>query len=106
MKGVIKIPAQEIEFDFQPILEVDPPKDNPVTVEPPTVTPSPVVEEPKVINLTEEFYRILNDANVSDIYLKEGYTYIVDILKQVKVSRKLKIWSKDNRATLIIGKEN
>lgn len=105
MKGVIKIPAQEIVFDFQPIWEVDPPKDNPVTVEPPTVTPSPV-EEPKVVNYTEKFYQILNDKEVSDIYLNEGSTYVIDILKQVKVNRKLRIWSKDNRATLIIGKEN
>jgi hypothetical protein len=71
-----------------------------------TLTPTPTVNN-EFIEFTDTFYKIVRNTAISEIYLEEGKTYVVNRIFMTNLSnRKLKIHSGPKRATIIFGVEN
>jgi hypothetical protein len=78
----------------------------PVPVPPTPEPPTPEPPTPDWIDFTEEYYKLINEG-VEEIYLEAGKTYHVSVIKQtLLLNRKIKIYSGEERATLVFGVEN
>jgi hypothetical protein len=99
-------PITQVEEIKSPVLEAIQEEIPPVEVVKKEIPPVETIEkEIKSEDFTDEFYRLVNDPSVSDIYLEEK-KHFIRWIKNTRISRHLKIHSGPKRANLVFGLEN